>query len=287
MIKTSFNKNSIKEYISNNRAFVIILTIGFIIRLICAYFMNSAEAIHADEAMLILNARSLVDNGTDILGTSYPVYFATWLWGGQSSFATYLAALSIKIFGYSVIASRLPIFIFSILGLVALWKLTQELFHNEKISNFTLLMAALSPWHIMQSVWILDCNFFPHLFIIATYFLIKGANGIKRSRNYIISMIFFALCLHSYIASFLIVPIFMIVMLIILIKNKLISWKQIVICFATFVATLLPLIIFGLVNFDIIPEFTVFNISFFKMENYGRDKVFCLCRELYRLLRIR
>ena len=44
--------------------------------------------VHVDEAMLVLNARSLAREGTDIFGQRMPVYFDTWLYGGQSSLAT-------------------------------------------------------------------------------------------------------------------------------------------------------------------------------------------------------
>ena len=51
--------------------------------------------VHVDEAMLVLNARSLAREGTDIFGQRMPVYFDTWLYGGQSSLATYLAAAAL------------------------------------------------------------------------------------------------------------------------------------------------------------------------------------------------
>jgi len=65
--------------------------------------------VHVDEAMLVLNARSLAREGTDIFGQRMPVYFDTWLYGGQSSLATYLAAAFIRLFGNQIWIARLPL----------------------------------------------------------------------------------------------------------------------------------------------------------------------------------
>ena len=80
------------------------------------------KPINIDEAMTVLNANSLAKSGTDILGEKLPIYFDTWLHGGQSPFATYLVAIMIKLFGYSLFVTRVPMFVFSMLGLVAFYK---------------------------------------------------------------------------------------------------------------------------------------------------------------------
>ena len=76
--------------------------------------------VHVDEAMLVLNARSLAREGTDIFGQRMPVYFDTWLYGGQSSLATYLAAAFIRLFGNQIWIARLPLALTAFAGLFAL-----------------------------------------------------------------------------------------------------------------------------------------------------------------------
>ena len=70
--------------------------------------------------MLVLNARSLAREGTDIFGQRMPVYFDTWLYGGQSSLATYLAAAFIRLFGNQIWIARLPLALTAFAGLFAL-----------------------------------------------------------------------------------------------------------------------------------------------------------------------
>ena len=102
--------------------------------------------IHVDEAMTILNARSLADNGTDILGEKLPVYFDTWLYGGQSPFATYLMAVFIKVFGYSLFVSRIPILITGIIGIWVFYLFIKELIPgNQKMVDVIYAFGCFSP----------------------------------------------------------------------------------------------------------------------------------------------
>ena len=108
--------------------------------------------------MTVLNANSLAKSGTDILGEKLPIYFDTWLHGGQSPFATYLVAIMIKLFGYSLFVTRVPMFVFSMLGLVAFYKFLKEVIpENETLINITFCLACISPWlsliHIFVWLW--------------------------------------------------------------------------------------------------------------------------------------
>ena len=58
--------------------------------------------------------------GTDIFGQRMPVYFDTWLYGGQSSLATYLAAAFIRLFGNQIWIARLPLALTAFASLFAL-----------------------------------------------------------------------------------------------------------------------------------------------------------------------
>ncbi len=69
---------------------------GILLRIAFFMFYSKNGNIYCDEAMTILNARAIANNGTDIMGNAYPIYFATWLYGGQSGFATYIMAAFIK-----------------------------------------------------------------------------------------------------------------------------------------------------------------------------------------------
>lgn len=239
-------------------------TVLFCINLYCGN-------IHIDEAMTIVNARSLADYSTDIMGERLPVYFDTWLYGGQSPFATYLLAVFFKIFGYSLFISRLPMLIFCIGSLVFFYGFLKELFpENEKFINVVFLFAAFSPWQLDTSMYTLDCNFMPHILMIAFYFLAKAINT-KQTKFYIASMIFFGIGFYCYILSALIIPLFLLLIYAMLILSRKISLKSTVISVLTIFIIGTPFILFGLVQLKVIDEFTLFGFSYSYMPYYTRE----------------
>lgn len=226
--------------------------------------------IHVDEAMTIINARSLADNATDIMGERLPVYFDTWLYGGQSPFATYLLAVFFKIFGYSLFISRLPMLIFCMVGLVFFYYFLKELFpENEKFVNIVFLFAAFSPWQLQSSMFTLDCNFMPHILIIGLYFLAKAVNT-KKTKFYIASMIFFGLGFYCYILSAIIIPLFLAPLYAMLILKRKTDIKNTLISIVTIFIVGLPFILFGLVQLKVIDEFTLFGFNYSYMPYYAR-----------------
>lgn len=110
----------------------IAISAGIMLRIAFFMFYSKSGDIYCDEAMTILNARAIANSGTDIMGNAYPIYFATWLYGGQSGFATYIMAAFIKIFGFGLEITRLPILIFSVLGLCAFAGCAKLIMQNER-----------------------------------------------------------------------------------------------------------------------------------------------------------
>lgn len=273
-MSSSLPKTFISKKQNNNlNPVTIILFIGIILRIMFFIYYQYNGDVYCDEAMTILNARSISDSGTNIFGEKLPVYFDTWLYGGQSGFATYLVALFIKIFGYNLVITRIPILIFSILGLCAFCGIAKEILQNNKQVFFAVSLASVSPHFIYHSAWTLDCTFFPHLFIIAVYFLCKAIKS-KKIVFYILSMIFFGFCFHAYIASVLVVPTFLAVLYLILLFKKQIKFKETVVSIITIIIISLPIIIFGLVQIGLIDNVNILGLSIEKMESYNRSSSF-------------
>lgn len=251
----------------------IAIAAGIILRI--AFFMLYSKSgdIYCDEAMTILNARSVADGGTDILGNTLPVYFATWLYGGQSGFATYIMAAFIKLFGFGLEITRLPILIFSVLGLLAFAGCAKLIMQNGRQVFFACALAAVSPHFIYQSAWTLDCAFFPQLFIIGLYFLLKAYKS-RGKLCYAAAMIFFALCLYSYIAAFLIVPVFLAIFFIAGMAQKRIKFGDTVLSVIVITLAALPIIAFGFVQIGLIGEFSCFGFTASKMQDYNRTSSF-------------
>lgn len=225
---------------------------------------------HIDEAMLFANALSIEKNGTDLLGDKLPVYFPTWLIGGQSPFATYLSALSVKIFGNCLFTLRLPVLIIGCIGFVCSSKLSDLLFTQKEYKYAFVGLMATSPWMIFSSCYVLDCNYLSYNLIFG---LLLFLNGQKQSKNiyYIFSMLFFSLCFYSYIASVLIVPIFLAILYLILFLKKRIKISNCVVSVISLTIFSIPFIIFGLVLVGKIKPFTTQIISFPDMKFYSRD----------------
>ena len=255
---------------TENTKYRIMLLFAFILHIgVFIYFMVK-KPINIDEAMTVLNANSLAKSGTDILGEKLPIYFDTWLHGGQSPFATYLAAIMIKLFGYSLFVTRVPMFVFSMLGLVAFYKFLKEVVpENETLINIAFCLACISPWHLYTSAFTLDCNFLPHIAMFGMYFLAKGINSTK-SRYFVFSMLFFGLGFYCYILSAIIIPVLLAVLFLTLLIKKKVSFKNTIISVITIFIVAIPFILQGLVQFGIIENLNFLGFSISKMPYYSR-----------------
>ena len=255
---------------TENTKYKIMLLFAFILHIgVFIYFMVK-KPINIDEAMTVLNANSLAKSGTDILGEKLPIYFDTWLHGGQSPFATYLVAIMIKLFGYSLFVTRVPMFVFSMLGLIAFYKFLKEVIpENETLINIAFCLACISPWHLYSSAFTLDCNFLPHIAMFGMYFLAKGINS-KKSKYFVFSMLFFGLGFYCYILSAIIIPVLLAALFLILLIKKKVSFKNTIISVITIFIVAIPFILQGLVQFGIIENLNFLGFSISKMPYYSR-----------------
>ena len=268
-MKTAILNSKIKSS-TQSGAYKIMLLFAFILHIgVFIYFMINTP-IHTDEVMTVLNANSLAKSGTDILGEKLPIYFDTWLYGGQSPFATYLVGVMIKLFGYSLFVTRVPMFVFSMLGLIAFYKFLKEVIpENETLINIAFCLACISPWHLYSSAFTLDCNFLPHIAMFGMYFLAKGINS-KKSKYFVFSMLFFGLGFYCYILSAIIIPVLLSVLFLILLIKKKVSFKNTIISVITIFIVAIPFILQGLVQFGIIENLNFLGFSISKMPYYSR-----------------
>lgn len=268
-METAILNSKIKSS-TQSGAYKIMLLFAFILHIgVFIYFMINTP-IHTDEVMTVLNANSLAKSGTDILGEKLPIYFDTWLYGGQSPFATYLVGVMIKLFGYSLFVTRVPMFVFSMLGLIAFYKFLKEVIpENETLINIAFCLACISPWHLYSSAFTLDCNFLPHIAMFGMYFLAKGINSTK-SKYFVFSMLFFGLGFYCYILSAIIIPVLLTVLFLILLIKKKVSFKNTIISVITIFIVAIPFILQGLVQFGIIENLNFLGFSISKMPYYSR-----------------
>lgn len=268
-METAILNSKIKSS-TQSGAYKIMLLFAFVLHICVFIYFMVKKPINIDEAMTVLNANSLAKSGTDILGEKLPIYFDTWLHGGQSPFATYLVAIMIKLFGYSLFVTRVPMFVFSMLGLIAFYKFLKEVIpENETLINIAFCLACISPWHLYSSAFTLDCNFLPHIAMFGMYFLAKGINSTK-SKYFVFSMLFFGLGFYCYILSAIIIPVLLTVLFLILLIKKKVSFKNTIISVITIFIVAIPFILQGLVQFGIIENLNFLGFSISKMPYYSR-----------------
>ena len=225
---------------------------------------------HIDEVMLMLNARSLADSGCDILGERMPIYFDTWIYGGQSPLPTYISALIIKLFGYRLWVARLPILLVYSVALIAFAKLMQAVCRNNiALANLAITFYALQPARIFNSLWVLDCAYFAAFFIIGMYFLNSFMScDRKKALHLFLSMLFFALACYSYITSVIILPVFLLTYYLIMLRKGRVTFLQSVAAALILAVFMLPFVLFGLVQFGVVSDLKLLGFSFSKMEAY-------------------
>lgn len=223
--------------------FWIIMIIGILVRIY--HFPTALQEMNSDEIMTAVNAKSIADTGMDLNHISFPVYLQGW--GGQSVILLYLMTLSIKLFGYSLLAVRLPTLIISIISLFVFYDLVKKISNNKKIALIGLALVCISPWHILQSIWALDCNMFPHFLLFAMDLFYTGLLRQKSSLLYS-SMALFAISLYGYGVAIYFVPLFLLVMCIYLLKIKRIRIKDFLICLIIFLVLAMPIILMFTIN---------------------------------------
>ena len=223
-------------------AFILILAIG--IRLIS--WPNAISQINIDEAMTAFNANCIATSGTDMYGTSFPVYLEAWGWAGQSVMLLYFMAFFIKLFGFSMITIRLPMLLISIISIIVLYNFTKRIFGNTKLALGAMAFVSICPWHFMQSIWSIDCNMFPHFMLISIYLLYRGITD-KKWMLYL-SMLFFALTMYTYGVSIYIVPFFLLISAIYLFIKKKVSIKNLLICIGIYLLFSAPILAMYVIN---------------------------------------
>lgn len=261
--------NQIQKFINRNYKFIILALFALIVLTSIYELKNIPYGLHVDEAGMAYDAISLTNFGMDRYLNKYPVYLINY-GGGQSALYAYLAAILIKIFGYSKVIIRMPIVIIRLLLSVAAFYIIKD--EESKTKNILLLsLLAISPYFIMQSRWGLDCNLLVGLVTIAICFFTKA---IKKNSNilFIISGIMFGLSLYTYALSYLIMPLFLGIICIYLLVIKKVKFKQLVIFGIPLAILALPLMLMILVNNGIIDQINSF-ITIPKMLSYRGSEI--------------
>lgn len=239
---TKFLTKHIKWNDSNSILFLIILGVAVFLR--CLYFVKVPGGVNQDEAMAGVDAWALTNYGTDRFGMRFPVHFTAWKYGQMSVLLSYMMVPFMKVLGFTTLAVRLPMLVLSCLSIILVYFIGKKLF-DTKFALIVMALTAINPWHFMQARWSLDCNVFPHIFLLAFYFLI---HGLEKTKYLYLSMLFFGLTFYCYGIAIYSVPIFLVVFSVFCFYKKQITIKQLVLCIMIFLIIILPELTVMIIN---------------------------------------
>ncbi|MCL6589353.1 MAG: glycosyltransferase family 39 protein [Firmicutes bacterium] len=249
----------------------LILLIGAAVRL--WKFGLIPAGFNQDGAMGAVDAWALAKYGTDRFGMRWPAVFTAWGNGQMHVLLSYLSVPFIAVFGLNRFSARIVTLIISLLALWAIYCLCKLIF-GRKTAAVVLAFAAVNPWHIMQSRWAIDCNMFPHFFLFSVYFLYRG---LAQAKKYLyISMLFFGITMYSYGIAWYTIPLFLLMVLIYLLKEKRITLKETILAGAAYLFAAWPIFGVMVVNYFKLPSLNTpfFTIPFFPDSIRAGDLLF-------------
>src|SRR3989344_379016 len=196
---------------NNTKYLVLLLIVGMIIRLIFALIIGGSP----DEMTYGVHSIGIINSGLLQEMTESPVWM-------------YLTDLGYKIFGITLLSSRLMSVIFGSLTIVALYFLTKEMF-NKKIALIASFLLTFSAYHILNTLTEMDVamTFF---IILSSYFLIRYLKE-NKANDLIISTIILGIGVLVKTIGLLFIPAYLCALIIypkIKNKQKIISKKTIV-----------------------------------------------------------
>lgn len=251
-------------------AFWAILAFAVIVR--CIGFGSTPGGVNQDEAMAAVDGWALAQYGTDRFGVRLPAHFSAWQNSQMSVLLSYCMVPFFKLFGFRTVADRLPALLFSCGG-VALVYLVGRKLSDGRLALAVMALTAVNPWHFMQSRWALDCNLFPHVFLLAFWLLLLG---LEKRRFLYLSMVCFGLTFYCYgIAVYSVIP-FLVVYAVWCLWKRQLKIRDVLLCILIFGVVALPEILVMAINmfhWDTI-ETPLFTMSYFPESIRSNDILF-------------
>ena len=248
---------------------VLLIILGAVLRFI--YLGIVPGGLHQDESFVALNSFGLFHEGRDSAGYRFPVYTSSW-GDGQSALYSYLL-VPLLIFNNGIptaFLTRIPQAVVATATLGCVYCLICRMFGRRQ-GIWALFLLAICPWHVMMSRWALDANLAPGFLIFGFYFFVRG---LENPKWFPLSAVFYGLCLYCYAIVWIIVPVILLLQIIYGVAHRKIRWNRwcgvsILILFLL----ALPLILFVLVNGDVLPQINLPFMTIPKTSGYRGGEI--------------
>ena len=130
-----------------------------------------------------------------------------------------------------------------------------------------MLLLAIAPWHILLTRWTLDYGLIPFTFGLAILVLMKAARR-QSTGLYALASALAALNMYSYGSANIVIPVFLLLCVFFLMRDGILSIRQLFLCILMFLLVCAPLFLFYLVNVCRLPEIIT---PFFSVERFRSD----------------
>lgn len=197
----------------------------------------------ADEASISVDSFNLLHYGVDQNGETFPIHFISF-GSGQNALYGYLLIPFIALLGLKAITVKLPMLICGILTMPLLYWVTRKTF-DKRIALISTFFLAISPWHIMLSRIGLESNLLPFVFLLGYACLLKS---FENEKWFIVACVLLAVCLYSYVTTYLMIPLFLACVLVILYREDLVRYNFMAAGLASFIIVSIPIGLFVLIN---------------------------------------
>ena len=245
----------ISNFVESNYKFI------FIILLVFAFIFNFYKidkvpnGVNLDEAGLGVDVYSIANYGTDRNMNKFPVYFENF-GEGQSALYIYLAAILVKIFGFSVFILRMPALILSVIEVGVIYLLVAK-FKGRKFALFVMFLTIISPWHFMKSRWALDAYLLSPMLVFSMFAFVEAIEK-RKKWIYVLAGLLFGITLYSYAISYITEIIIFMLLGIYVVKNKKMDLKEFICFIIPFIIMAIPLILMQMVQYNLIKPINSF-----------------------------
>ncbi|OQA93450.1 MAG: Dolichyl-phosphate-mannose-protein mannosyltransferase [Microgenomates group bacterium ADurb.Bin219] len=172
-----------------------------------------------DEVSHGYNAYSILKTGRDEWGIRFPLIFRAY-GDFKLPLYIYLTVPFVGLFGLNTYSVRL-VSVFSGLGLVFLaYLITAKIAKSRGWGILAALLTAVSPWSLFLSRIAVEANLGAFFFAFGLYFLFCWQQDKPKTKNLVLTALFWGLSLHSYNSARILVPIFAVLILIFGLKRK-------------------------------------------------------------------
>lgn len=175
---------------------------------------------NADELSFGYDAYSLLHTGREQWGSPFPLTFKSF---GEykTPLYGYLSILPVAVFGLNIFAIRFTGAFLGTLSVFIIFLLSKKLIPQKYFSLVPAFLLAISPWSVQISRGAFESGLMNFFIPAAIYFFFLG---LKKNHFSYLSFILFGFSLYTYHSAKIIIPVILMILIIINIKN--INYKK-------------------------------------------------------------